>query len=119
LPQRKSDKVSKWDYVAEVANGLCRMMPDSSFGPIHLAHALRKLDRTKEARDALLPVADKFPDEWRIPFQLGCYWCKLGDRKEAFQWVKRATDVAGKVDIRTKAFDEPDLESLWPDISEI
>ena len=63
----------KWDYAAEVANGLCRMLPESSFGPLHLAHALRKLDRTKEARDTLLPVADKFPDEWRIPFQLGCY----------------------------------------------
>jgi hypothetical protein len=90
------------------------MLPGSSFGPIHLAHALRKLDRTKEAHETLLPVADKFTDEWRIPFQLGCYWCQLGDRKEAFQWVKRAIDVAGKLDIWLKALDEPDLETLWP-----
>ena len=56
----------KWDYAVEVANALCTMLPESTFSPLHLAHALRKLDRTKEARNAFLPVADKFPDEWRI-----------------------------------------------------
>ena len=109
----------KWDYAAEVANALCRMLPDSSFGPLHLSHALRKLDRTKEAVDALLPVADKFPDEWRIAYQLACYCCLLGERKKAYAWLSRAIDLAGKQDIRTMALDEPDLESLWLDIAEI
>ena len=75
----------KWEYAAEVANTLCQMMPESSFGPIP-QRTRCNLDLTKEARDTLLPVADKFTDEWRIPFQLGCYSCQLGDRKEAFQW---------------------------------
>lgn len=109
----------KWDYAAEVANGLCRLLPDSAFGPLHLAHALRKLDRTAEARDALLPIADQFAMEWRIWFQLACYCCKLGQKKDALQWLGLAIDVAGKTDIRMKALDEPDLETLWPDIAEI
>ena len=31
----------KWDYVGEVANTLCSMLPELSFGPVHLAYALR------------------------------------------------------------------------------
>jgi hypothetical protein len=95
------------------------MLPDHSFGPIHLAYALRKLDRTDQARNALLPMADKFPDEWRVPYLLACYCCKLGEMKPALAWLERAIDVAGKMDIRLKALEEPDLEPMWLDISEI
>lgn len=109
----------KWDYAAEIADALCRLLPESAFGPLHLAHALRKQNRTSDARHALLPVADKFPDEWRISYQLACYYCQLGELKAAMEWLERAIDVAGKVDIRAKALDEPDFEALWPDISEI
>ena len=103
----------------QVANALCRMLPDSSFGPLHLSHSLRQLERTKEAIDALLPIADKFPDEWRIGYQLACYFCVLGERNEAFEWLGLAIDVAGKADIRLKALEEPDLEAVWLDIAEI
>jgi len=88
-------------------------------GFLQLADALRRLDCTKEALKALLPVADKFPDEWRIAYQLACYCCRVGDRKRAWQWLTRAIGVAGMVDIRLKALDEPDLEALWVDIAEI
>ncbi len=119
-PERKINcDAQKWDYVADIANALCSILPESSFGPLHLAHALRKLDRTTSARDALLPVADKFPDEWRIPFQLACYCCQLGDRKQAWQWLERAIDVAEKFDIRIQALDEPDLEAIWVHVGEI
>ena len=112
-------EAKKWDYMAEVADALCRMLPESAFGPLHLAYALRKLDRTREARDALVPIADKFQGEWRIAFQLACYSCKLGEKKEALEWLDLAIDVAGKLDIRIAALDEPDLESIWVDIAEI
>ena len=109
----------KWDYMAEVANGLCTILPDSSFGPVHLAHALRKLNRPSEGRDALIPISDKFPDDWKIPFHLACCYCQMGQLKESLDWLTRAMDVAGKTDIRTMALEETDLEPLWLDISEI
>jgi len=112
-------KAEKWDYAAEIASALCRMLPDSAFGPLHLAFALRNLERIQEARAALLPVADKFPSEWRIAYQLACYSCKLGQLEDAFRWIGAAIDVAGKLDIRMKALYEPDLEPLWLNISEI
>ena len=76
-------EAQKWDYVATVADTLCRILPDSSFGPLHLAHALRRLERVAEARDVLLPLADKFPGEWRLQYQLACYCSRLGQKKEA------------------------------------
>lgn len=112
-------KAEKWDYLAEVANALCSILPDSSYGPVHLSHALRMLNRPGQGRDALLPVADKFPDDWRIPFHLACCYCRLGEQKQSFDWLARAIDVADKMDIRTIALEEPDLEPMWLDISEI
>jgi hypothetical protein len=38
---------------------------------------------------------------------------------EATKWFELAIDVAGRTDIRLKALDEPVLESVWMDISEI
>ena len=112
-------EAKKWDYAAEVASALCKMLPDSPFGPLHLAYVLRKLDRVHDARAALLPIVDKFPDEWRISYQLACYCCKVGDLKEALRWLEAAIDIAGKTDIRIQALDEKDLEPLWLNISEI
>jgi predicted Zn-dependent protease len=57
----------KWDYAAEVANALCRMVPDDAFGFVRFAFALHELKRTQEAYDVLLPIADKFPELWVIP----------------------------------------------------
>jgi predicted Zn-dependent protease len=112
-------KAEKWDYAAEIANALCRMLPETAFGPLHLAYTLRKLERVADAQAALLPIADKFPDDWRIAFSLACYSCRLGNLRDALRWIDYAIDLAGKLDIRMKALDEKDLEPLWLNISEI
>jgi hypothetical protein len=109
----------KWEIVVAIAGTLSRQMPTSPFGHIHLSHALRKLGRITEASNVLTPLVEKFPKEWRIPFHLACYACLLGDRQKALWWLEQAIDVAGTTDIRLKALDEPDLETLWRDIAEI
>jgi len=38
---------------------------------------------------------------------------RLGNVKEAYQWLEKAIDLAGKKDIRQMALDDPDLERLW------
>lgn len=111
------EAAEKWDYLVEVAGALCRVMPKSAFGPLHLSHALRKLERIAEARDVLLAVANRFSNEWRIRYQLACYSCRLGEMREALRWLEQAIDLAGELDIRLKALDEPDLETLWLDIA--
>lgn len=113
------DKAGKWEMAAEIARAMSEMLPDNSWGWIQWAFSLHKLKRTKEARGVLLPIADKFPDESMIPYNLACYCCQIGDRKEAWRWLERAVDLEGKKEIRLAALQDPDLEPMWTDISEI
>lgn len=45
--------------------------------------------------------------------------CQLGRLSEARMWLKKALDLAGKSDLRERALEDPDLETLWLEISEI
>jgi predicted Zn-dependent protease len=112
-------KANRWEMAAEVARGISEMLPDNSWGWIQWAYSLHELKRTKEAQGVLLPVVDKFPDESMIQYNLACYACQLGELKEAFQWLEKAIDSAGNEDVRLTALDDPDLEPLWNQISEI
>lgn len=94
---------------------LSRTSHHLAFGPLHLAHALRKLDRTKEARDALLPAADKFPDEWRIAYKLACYCSWLREFDDAQEWFKNA--MANDEDtVKRAGIGDPDLKPSWDSI---
>jgi predicted Zn-dependent protease len=112
-------KAKKWEMASEVARGMTLILPENSWGFIHYAFSLHEMKRTKEAQAVLLPVADKFPDEHLISYNLACYCCQLGQLKEAMRWLRRAIDLAGKKDIRLTALNDPDLEPLWNDISAI
>jgi predicted Zn-dependent protease len=112
-------KAEKWELAAEVAQGITVILPDNSWGYIHFAYSLHELKRTREARAVLLPVAGKFPDQYIIQYNLACYCCQLGELKDGLRWLGKAIDVAGKQHIRIMALEDPDLEPLWKQISEI
>jgi predicted Zn-dependent protease len=112
-------EAKKWEMAAEVARGISVILPDNSWGWIQWAFSLHELKRTKEAWGVLIPIVDKFPDEYLMRYNLACYCCQLGKLKEAMQWIELAIDLAGKKDIRMMALNDPDLEPLWVDISEI
>ena len=112
-------KAGKWEMAAEVARGLSAMLPDDSWGHIQWAYSLHELKHTKEAKCVLLPIADKFLDDYLISYNLACYCCQLGELKESMQWLGKAMGLAGKKYIRLMALDDPDLEPLRNDISKI
>jgi tetratricopeptide (TPR) repeat protein len=104
----------KWDYVIEVAGTLARLVPDQAFGYVRLAYALHALTRTQEAWNALLPVADKFPSEWVIPYNLACYAAQLGDLIAARDWLAQAFNLADDPKrAKLAALEDPDLVPLW------
>jgi predicted Zn-dependent protease len=110
------EKGRQWDRAAEVAQILCQAVPQAPFGWIHLAFALHELRRTREAYDVLVTVADKFPDEYVIPYNLACYSCQLGELVEARGWLKKAMAMAGNDAIKEMGSDDRDLEALWKEI---
>ena len=81
---------------AEVARGISVILPDNSWGWIQWAFSLHELKLTKEAWGVLIPVVDKFPEEYLMRYNLACYCCQLGKLKEAMQWIELAIDLAGK-----------------------
>jgi predicted Zn-dependent protease len=106
-----------WEQAVEAAAALARVMPEHASGWIHWAYSLHELKRTRKAQEVLQPMADNFPDDYIIRYNLACYACQLGNLPEARQWLGRAAALAGKKKIRALALDDPDLEPLRDQIS--
>ena len=102
----------QWEQSATVAEGLIQIISDDPFPYVRCAFALHVLERTQEAYNVLLPVAEKFPGEWVIPYNLACYCAQLGEIEESEKWFKLAMSRDLEA-VRIGSIDDPDLEPLW------
>ncbi len=109
----------EWDEALEVAATLIRVAPEHPFGWIHRSYALHETKRTAEARDNLLPVVDKFPDDWLMRYNLACYECQLGRFESAKTWLQKALSLGDVGKIKSLALEDPDLNPLWKEIADI
>ena len=111
-----------WTACLKTGQTLVDTAPDRVSGWIHRAFALRRIPggSLKSAMEALLPAADRFPDETIIPYNLACYACQLGDLTAARDWRKRAWQASARAGEQSRwiaaALRDPDLEALWPEI---
>ena len=114
-------QAKKWDGAAEIAGALVKLIPEQSFAWICWAYATRRKlgGGIPEAKKILTEAETKFPSDYLIRYNLACYECQSGNLKEAMSWLEKAIDMAGEKDIRLMALDDPDLEPLWNQISEI
>jgi tetratricopeptide (TPR) repeat protein len=106
-------KQLRWPEALAVAEAICRVAPQSAFGWIHRSYCLHELKRTQEAWDLLLPVADRFQEEWLVCYNLACYGCQLGHLTEGQAWFKRALQRGDPVHINRLAAEDPDLRPLF------
>jgi tetratricopeptide (TPR) repeat protein len=106
----------KWDACAHVASTLVKLAPERPAGWLQRSFALHELQRTQEAFDNLLPVAEKFPGIWTIPYNLACYCSRLGRFEEAQEWFKKAVVIDDKA-VQRAGIDDPDLKPLWASMS--
>jgi hypothetical protein len=71
---------------------------------------------SEQALQLLLAVANKFPNETAIPFDLARYNCQLGKLPEARTWLHIAFEVAQRNGTekfwKSRTLDEKDLEPL-------
>jgi tetratricopeptide (TPR) repeat protein len=106
-------KDQRWPDALAIAETICRLSPESPFGWIHRSYCYHELKRTQEAWDALLPVVERFPDEWLIAYNLACYACQLGRAQESRTWLKRALELGKPEQINRMAAKDPDLQPLF------
>lgn len=110
-----------WNDALQVARKLLQVAPDRPTGWLHQAYALRRVQGggLAKAREALLPLVERFPEEPTIPYNLSCYDCQLGDLVLAQSWLQRAMKVAGVRAIKKMALADPDLKPMWKQIRQL
>jgi len=113
-------RAGDWDTCLEIAKQRIHVRPDDGDNWSDLSHTLHRMNRTKEALDSLLAVADKFPQSDLIPHNLACYLCVLGRVDEARNWLWQALKAATRKGQGRKRFqsalDDPELKPLQPDL---
>jgi hypothetical protein len=109
----------EWEQAGDIARRIADLVPEILFGWGQLAFALHQMKRTREAWDVLFPVADKFPKEFVVPYDLACYACQMGNLNEAVRWLKKACTLARRKDVKRLALEDRDLEPLWANIQKI
>ncbi len=107
----------QWTTCLELAARLVALHPELPSGYIHRSFALHELQRTAEARDLLLPVLSRFPEEEILPYNLACYECRLGNLDLARHWLGKLFSRKNGSAWRRSAQGDLDLAALWPEIS--
>ncbi|PAW83091.1 MAG: hypothetical protein B9S33_14245 [Pedosphaera sp. Tous-C6FEB] len=113
----------EWGLAHQFGERLIAAAPQAVSGWIHRAYAARRMEGggLPSAWDALLPAADRFPDESLIPYNLACYACQLGQLPLARQWLQRALTIATRLNHRTTllqmAAQDTDLAPLHEEVA--
>jgi Flp pilus assembly protein TadD len=110
-----------WPDALAVARAEMAAAPDDCSGWLHRAYALRRAagGGLPQAREALLPAAEKFPREPVVAYNLACYACQLLQLDEAREWFGQAVKVGGAEAVKKMALADDDLKPLWPEIERL
>jgi len=110
-------KAKKWDAALDIASALAQLVPEQPLGWVHRSYCLHEMKRTEEARDNLLRVVDRFPEDPIMRYNLACYECQLGRLERAKEWLEKAFALGDAKGMKLAALDDPDLQPLWKEIS--
>ncbi len=106
----------QWDIVANFARRLVDLDPDDVDAWIALGCAVRRTEGLPAARDVLLKIEPVHGDKRAvIHFNLACYNCLLGDITTAKDHLTKACQMDAR--FKAMALDDPDLESMWVQIT--
>ena len=108
--------VKDWLGALDAAERLIDLDPKNPCGWINQSYSLHELGMTAKALDRLLPVAEKFPSNAFVHYNLACYACQLGNLQDARSWLEAAIRIKGRKRIRQMALSDPDLKPLWGEI---
>ena len=95
-----------WDACRDIAEVITNQDKDAE----------KRFQQIQAAYDVLHSVAEKFPAESTIPYNLACYTCQLGRLAEARKWLKRAFAAGNVTQLKLMALDDRDLQPLWKGI---
>lgn len=98
-----------WPACVAAGRGLTAGAPALSWAWVFYANSLYFDGRAQEAYDALLPVMERFPENWEMRYNIGCYACQLGRHEEALQWLVKAMGLGDAKHIKEVALLDADF----------
>jgi tetratricopeptide (TPR) repeat protein len=104
-----------WDAANKIGHALISAAPERASSWLHHAYALRRAPGggLMAAFNALASVADKFPAETTLTYNLACYCCQMErDPAETLKWLRRALACGEPKAILAMALQDPDLVPL-------
>ena len=105
-----------WDAVIGIARAIAREEPKNEQGWICWAYALRELQRVEEARAVLLEAEPLHGEKCAVlHYNLGCYYCLLGETEKALQRLHRAYKMHPP--FKADAVYDPDLARLFGEVA--
>jgi tetratricopeptide (TPR) repeat protein len=103
-----------WKRILPVAQTLIGLLPKDPNCWLLRSQALHGLGRTKEAYEALAPMAETFRTRHEVHYNLARYAAQLGRLDEARSWLEAAFEVASDAEkLKLLALDDPGLNALW------
>lgn len=118
LRWRIYNRAEKHGSAFAVADGLSRLTPDDAEVFVWRSHSARRMPGggSEHALQLLLDVANDFPDESAVSFDVARYHCLVGKLVEAKDWLQRAFVIAERNKTirqwKSWALDDPDFELL-------
>ena len=112
IRHRIYEKAGKWAVCCDVAQTLTVLTPHHGAAWVSLSIAQFRLGRTQEALETLQAKVSEFGYDWRVPYNLACYACQLGQLREAEQYLHKAIVLGDENEVRRSIMEDPDLEPL-------
>ena len=104
----------QWEEARCLVAGICEDEPQEAGSWVTLAYTTRRSIGIEEARDILLQVLPRFPEDGIFPYNLACYACRLSDLELARNYLKAAFNLGAMY--RDLAAKDEDLKELWPEL---
>lgn len=103
-------KKRAWASALEIAEILCRQMPDMAVPYLDAAYCLHELQKTEDARKKLLNGPMELHEYPTYHYNLACYEASLGHVEVARHYLETAINMNPKY--RYDAKSDPDLKCL-------
>jgi len=88
-------KAGKWSLASSINRHLIQVSPKEARFWISHAYATRRTDGggIPAAHNILITAQGLFPKDYLVAYNLACYSCQLGNKKEAWKWLEKAFDL--------------------------
>jgi Flp pilus assembly protein TadD len=114
-------QAGRWDLASAAALTLSQTNPNDPGAWTQLAYATRRKPGggLPQAKEILAAARQHFPAEMLFAYNLACYECQLGNLPQARALLEEAFKLGNPALLKQMSLNDPDLEPLRGEISQM